>query len=677
MIKMRLLPVSDVELYSNVEIDSDESLVFSSIEKQAAYFTKRLVQKFSEFQVVKKEGTIKLDIPGTVACKCNYLSFKNPQFDNKRIYCRITDYDFTSPDCTTFFYYIDYFQTWMFDFTMEDSYIIREHLNETDYTKAETNPYDPSIFQFRTAEQLAISKDLEKPYYEINKDEKKINTKDGESLYEVAVKSVSSNQDSSFFDIIYFADVDWDAFEENSENVPKTWFNKLLQQIKTMNDFAYYVEPGGLLSVSTHIAKTYPHPYLASYYNTSYWMIVLPHFTSGSTNYIGLDDIIKEFTTLNIISSIINIYSVSFDVIVSSLFGYKSAGDAIEANVFTANTSKDRIGKKVKNKKLLNYPFSYMRLITPAGDVKELHYECFKDNIDGNNKCKLGIGCDVNTSLTMMTYPIDYKMGGFDINKSGSNLSEGILFNQIPTSGYITDSWLAQKAAVSSEIVKQRTTDTLYNYGAEMLEIEKSKMTTKSAPVAGVFGAIDKLRSGDVFGTYNSAIGAGASVYDIGITQMKSKQFENKAQMSDNALAALTGDTTGAVYDSMKFTRPAYAANQYIPNTGDGLINFTFAGYVDILLLHVQLSDAVLKKYDEFFTNFGYTQSRNGLPYVYNFMRGKTTNDEVPHWEEYGDKEITYIKTANARIINVMQPVSDFISALLNNGLRCVKGDDR
>ena len=166
---MRIVPNSTISLYSGVEIDNDEQLVFSSLAGQNAYFINKRVLAEAPCTVVRKTGALRIEVsPASILNGCNYISFINPMFENKTIYARIIDYDYINNECVEITYAIDYWQTWMFDVQFEDTYIEREHLSEEDWNKAEQNPYDPTIYEFRTDENLVTSRDLEKLNYSLS-----------------------------------------------------------------------------------------------------------------------------------------------------------------------------------------------------------------------------------------------------------------------------------------------------------------------------------------------------------------------------------------------------------------------------------------------------------------------------------------------------------------------------
>ena len=176
---MIITPDSTITLYSGVDIGTDMQLAFSSATKQAAYFTTKVKKSYVNCTTVKdKIGVVRVaikprgqagtgEITGADLASCNYMSFVNPSFDNKTIYCYIVDYKYLNNETAEISYLIDYWQTWMFDVDFQAMYIDREHLSAADWTKIETNPYDKTVPQMITEEPLPTPEGYEKPFYGI------------------------------------------------------------------------------------------------------------------------------------------------------------------------------------------------------------------------------------------------------------------------------------------------------------------------------------------------------------------------------------------------------------------------------------------------------------------------------------------------------------------------------
>ena len=139
--------------------------------------------------------------------------------------------------------------------------------------------------------------------------------------------------------------------------------------------------------------------------------------------------------------------------------------------------------------------------------------------------------------------------------------------------------------------------------------------------------------------------------------------------------AALGGDDGGAIANQLRLTKAAYACDKYIASNGIGVTNFNILGFCDLVFLRVTLSDEILSVYDNYFSHYGYTSGRCGLPRVINYLHGSSTPADVPHWQLLNGKQTTYIKTMDMKVIHSMLPVASYIKAMFDGGVRMIKGD--
>lgn len=58
---------------------------------------------------------------------CNYMMFKNISFENKWFYAFVTDIEYVNNNCTELTYELDVMQSWMFDYTLQECFVEREH----------------------------------------------------------------------------------------------------------------------------------------------------------------------------------------------------------------------------------------------------------------------------------------------------------------------------------------------------------------------------------------------------------------------------------------------------------------------------------------------------------------------------------------------------------------------
>lgn len=127
---MNFMPETEVYLLSGIPFNISYNNVrdFDTIDEQTAYFLGKQKYKFDKltYQRVTQQ-TIKLDINYNDLLDCNYIMFQNQSNKGKWYYAFITDYEFVSQNCTIITYQLDVFQTYLFDFSFQSTYIEREH----------------------------------------------------------------------------------------------------------------------------------------------------------------------------------------------------------------------------------------------------------------------------------------------------------------------------------------------------------------------------------------------------------------------------------------------------------------------------------------------------------------------------------------------------------------------
>lgn len=704
---MRIIPDSTITLYGGVDIDNGEQLVFSSKANQTAYFQSKIVRASTPCTVVRKTGALRVEIPGSVVSTCNYLSFINPSFDNKIVYARIVDYDYINNECVEISYLIDFWQTWMFDVQFEDSYIEREHLSQADHDKAEVNPYDPTIFEFRTDETLPIAKDLEKLTYEIGYN----NTYDGYRVTE-ALPFPSGVIDKNGI-LIKLANIDFEDLDSINPTNSQA-FADYLDHIVPL-DVSTHRPAGGTIGLywltdemGTYLNNRYPTKVINNYAYDSGWKLngqdVFPFMSSSyhpgccwiydpdGGDYLSncghMGELLKVLTQYGAEAQIIDLSVIPNRLMfLSGRTGATAdpviAGQTTAVGTFTADC-----------KKLMRYPFSYLRVMSPNGDIKELHYENFKEVQQGQNVCKIEALMDITDRPTLIMAPKKYKYEG--INADDTNIAEALTFDQFPTMPYTIDAFTAQVAAVANYTIGNRTVDNAAdmavadnatNKMSQFLTKIKTTLNGVSTGLGTSSNVTDKaVDSGLTLGT-SRMVGMGAgfikgaadlapAMYN-GAAQMdlNRKKFEAQAARWESADSALSEGDASEIAGQLALTKPAYACDKYIPSNGIGAINFSQVSYCDIILLKARLSDEIVAVYDNWFKHFGYSSGRCGIPRVINYSRGAVTDDSLPEWYIVNGKPTTYIKTMDLKVIHAMVPVASYIKNMFDSGVRMIRGD--
>lgn len=132
---MYIEPNTTIYLLSNIPMDNSyrDSLYFTSATEQINYFTSKIALTFNNQSYQRKgRGYIRLQCDTAnkmaTAYGCNYLMFKNTSFENKWFFGFITSVEYINNAVLEIQYEIDVLQTWYFDYTMDECYIVREHV---------------------------------------------------------------------------------------------------------------------------------------------------------------------------------------------------------------------------------------------------------------------------------------------------------------------------------------------------------------------------------------------------------------------------------------------------------------------------------------------------------------------------------------------------------------------
>lgn len=712
---MRIVPDSTVNLYANVDIDmaSGVQIAFSSIANQRSYFNSKIVRTSTPCTVIKKTGRLRLEIAGSVVSGCNYISFVNPSFDNKTIYARITDYEYINNECTEISYLIDFWQTWMFDVSFEKCGIARQYLNETDFNKAATNPYDPSIYAFRTPEDLSYDRSLEKPAYKYQGSTIDYPTKDGdyivaENNYDTTNLQPALNGQANSI-VIFLSPIDFADLGQAAEDSWQTFYEDVT------NDPDYRPHPGiGGTYLDVNEIYTGDNDIVLSNMPRGYIVIEMPKFNSQETMDV-FNDFISYMTGWNAINQIIGVYVMPTWIFKMAFVDPGQATspqwqNLVDNNVVSFPTSDNRtkggLGYNPHCKKLLTFPYSYMRMETTDGSTKEYHYEDFSEVWTGaENTCKFKLYCDLNGNPTFCIVPFAYKeavnVGSADIDGvsislttlASYNLAERLEIASFPQVPFITDAYLTylskeyMAAVASNNIEAQDSREQQKRMGALGM-ITSALGVTSPTNEAGSIQVEGNTPEGNI-GYADVGIPNVSNAGNIVGGFMSSARNYTKAKYMDyrlnEAQTMLAGHANGfqrlangtQEYGRFNDTRPAFANNVYHPGVMSGKLQFIKGMMpIDIKLTHVQLNTKVLQKYDEYFKTFGYNVAGEiDVPYVVKYTQGASSNDDVPHWEQVNGKDSTYVRTQDCHVTHSMLPVSMTIEAMFNSGVRMLKGE--
>lgn len=499
---MRIQPDSTINLYGGVDIDitSGVEIAFKTIANQRAYFASKLVRANTPCTMVKKTGYVRLEVPGSVVKNCNYISFTNPSFDNKTFYGAITDYNYINNECIEISYIIDWWQSYMFDVTYERMGIDRQYLNETDFAKAEANPYDQSIFAFQTNESLPYDKSLEPRSYNYlmySESYNPMTTRDGitsDGCYAMAVTQTGNVTDAvkNLFTnscyVLIMAPVDYGEIDQAVYTKINQYRNavtacKYGRYSAPSKNFFYGNSTNSSMVVDTTTDyKTQPHHFLWSDLSSVCEIWVIPtemqmRMTEGGQTvlYNVMGSLMSDLTRWNCVSSIQGIYTIprtmvdslateTADIYNPYTQTHSYSGEYDTDDIITFPTAFQKMRDSFYDKyaphcqKLYTHPFSYLRVETPSGNAKEFKYEDFIEVVNDSTKSPAFRTMTIfNGVLTPMLVPRKYKEyrafedGTYNVFDGTTvdpqltcefNIDERVEIDNIPAIAYMTDSYL-------------------------------------------------------------------------------------------------------------------------------------------------------------------------------------------------------------------------------------------
>ena len=115
----------------NVPLENDyvNTLYFGSKKEQSSYFLTKLIRQYDNFTYQRKESIIRIPDHYDNLMNCNYVMYQNSRYSDKWFYAFITDLKYINDNRTDITIETDVIQTWFFDYTVKQSFVEREHVN--------------------------------------------------------------------------------------------------------------------------------------------------------------------------------------------------------------------------------------------------------------------------------------------------------------------------------------------------------------------------------------------------------------------------------------------------------------------------------------------------------------------------------------------------------------------
>lgn len=638
---------SVLNVYANIECTDGQQVIFQSDSARAAYFNNHRVAQFTGMSYVYHDGVVKVEAgPGTMV-NANYISFNNPSFESKPIYARITDWKYINNKTVALTYEVDWFQTFMFDFTAQSSQISREHLSESDWAAAVSNPWRADIMELNQDEGIVLNPyDLESTdYHELQ------STKDMYAAFLVAqttVKYKDSDKSDINTRLAYF----YKSFEDRHIKSPS--FTQYGRMIMMGSYEAGVAIPKAANIVFIQVGETIAASgYDATVINDGY-----PEIKSGDSAIRAYVDLM---TGAGLTNQILSVTAMTL----AQIRELAGANNQLTISPTVGNST---------DPKLKRYPFCYTELMSPAGNTTEYTYEGWQGNTP--------------TFITKTAYDLSsrtvvpYKYLGKTLNYRERFDVSPLL--QIP---YTTDNFLTYLSQCYQKTADRETVaGALSAYGQAVTgAVQVGIGALELGSSAGTYGAAGAAlaatnsaqRAATYARTQQSAVNNGTGAVGTiagGLSDIGSAVGFNYDQMAAGGLRGHSGLYQSIFGDQGNLTdlvtsRESHPGSAYTPGVLPSVMSsitnpeYHYCNYYP--------TPATISLFEAYFAAYGYKTGRIGIPRVCNYING---SGSMPHWATIDGKSCTYVKTTGMKIIAPLKPAADYIRAIFDAGCRFVKG---
>lgn len=126
-----IMPNTNITLIKlPIELDEENQLSFTNAEAQYQYFSTLPNNiTLNNATYVRKDNTLRFNLPYDDIINYNYLMYQNDSYSNKWFYAFITNIEYLSNESSAITFTTDTFQSWQFDLTYLTSFVEREHVN--------------------------------------------------------------------------------------------------------------------------------------------------------------------------------------------------------------------------------------------------------------------------------------------------------------------------------------------------------------------------------------------------------------------------------------------------------------------------------------------------------------------------------------------------------------------
>lgn len=636
-----IAPNSEVTLYRNVMISDREHIVFATEAERDAYFTAHKYKDNVECSYQRIGDPLVLEIPISDMYKFNYISFKNPSFENKIIFARTLNPVYINNEVLAVPYVVDDWTTFMFDVNCEECSVVREHIKEVEKSVIDDNPYSLTVLRdypfMHTPE----------PFSPVASLRNKLNYV-GTDTYAPIIDFTSNGlwRPQIFMFVSQVIDT---QHPDGTYSPPPVWMTGM--------NFASCV----------------------AFYN----------YEPNSTGLQQLQDKINEYTIEGCVSSILGIYVLPYI--------YGTAFDSGTETNFRKEITVNIPRTSYSNKKLSQFPYTFLSVTDPMGNVKEYQIERF-DNIDGTAdpyQVKFSLFFTWNGQPEVVLAPQNYN--GFSdgqgnvlpSNKQAyknANFYEKMVFNQFPQIAYNTDGYLTWLGNTLRGQTLKDTTAAPWAYNDILFTMGQSLETT-GALFKGVVGATGQLASGNMIGA-GANLASGFVDYGSSLFNQMGRNWEY-AKNKDLHRTSTDFQENGMdakLPSFLKDANRAFVNNDYKSGGSSSTLTAYMLGRIGFYFKVETLLDGVAYKYNNCMNNYGYAVLDSKIPNLFNIMATQSWSSmdnpifcQMDFGTEHSSVDVTYVQTVDCNLTcktNKAVPLDSLrrMEALFDGGHRFLKG---
>lgn len=626
---------STVYICKGVPLDKDynHTLYFADANSQlTTFYGYRKYELFQYSYQRELKNVIKVQLNNDDLYDCNYLVFQNGSHSNKWFYCFIDSTEYISDNCAAIHYTVDAMQTWYFDYetgmcmverehTITDNFgenLVDEDINCGDYVEREGRLYGDSKL---TNDWMLGCLVLNKPI--VNVVGNPILTP--YLFIGIAYSTEMANYDTGGTGIFGNGKIhvkcDYCPQQpKNTENrqISSTDYSGICTPLYIYNGIYISIEDANVYDYDTMCNSVdLFDPYM--YYDQEIpqrkeigvtLQTLLNGIANGKISGLSAENIVATFqypSTLSVRSYLTNGKNYN-PPDYSPAYVTTNAGFAMtdERRIFLPKTFSTYTPK---NKKLLQYPYQYLKVSNNNGEEKTYNYEDFTLYDNGTDKyCKFKICGSITADGNETLFPLNYK-------SVEENFNEGVTLKGMPEVMYNDTAWARYKQQ---------------NMLSDVLSVATGAISAAISLTAAMnVGLVASTATGQ-------AVAEGTALHAAG------REFTNHSNVVQKIA-------------QIKRQPPKTHGNISLNNLNAPLKRIGFNSF------HVQIKPSIAKIIDDYFSMYGYKVME--LKELNIRTRGFLNR---PHWN-YVKTANCIIHAANGK--GLPQDAENKISTIYNNGI--------